>query len=194
MELQKMKSIYEHIKMYAADKSELAGARHASQYSFYAGELIQCLAEDGLIDHPATDDITSTIEAVIVVYRQMGGYLATADNTKKSEVKQAFKSSEAYLTLCAALQNQSEARFVLEDTGGDNYVTGIAPLSDGGYRVNGTNCRNEPRFIDVHPDGTITGYGGSLDLGIVGNQMARQLENILDHFNYQPENTPFNRP
>ncbi|MFO9495377.1 hypothetical protein SDB35_14925, partial [Legionella pneumophila serogroup 1] len=51
------------------------------------------------------------------------------------------------------------------------------------YIVNGHNNKNEPRSIQIHPDGTIKNYLGNSELvGYVEKQMKANLEAILKHF------------
>lgn len=74
--------------------------------------------------------------------------------------------------------------FVLKDQYGDNYVDGIKPI-EGGFRVEGRNCKNEARFIDIFDDGKKCGYNNNPNLGIVEKQMYSNRTKIFEHFNEQ---------
>ncbi|MFO9704431.1 hypothetical protein SDC03_06845 [Legionella pneumophila serogroup 1] len=68
------------------------------------------------------------------------------------------------------------------DMGEGNKVTSVEKRGEI-YIVNGHNNKNEPRSIQIHPDGTIKNYLGNSELvGYVEKQMKANLEAILKHF------------
>jgi hypothetical protein len=69
----------------------------------------------------------------------------------------------------------------LTDFKGDNYVTGIEVLDDGGYKINGHNSTKQPRFIVIDKTGKVTGFNGSI-LGAVEKQMYAHRAAIFEHF------------
>ncbi|CZH73290.1 Uncharacterised protein [Legionella pneumophila] len=68
------------------------------------------------------------------------------------------------------------------DMGEGNKVTSVEKRGEI-YIVNGHNNKNEPRSIQIHPDGSIKNYlGDSKLVGYVEKQMKANLEAILKHF------------
>ncbi|MCZ4805697.1 hypothetical protein O6C85_08715 [Legionella pneumophila] len=68
------------------------------------------------------------------------------------------------------------------DMGEGNKVTSVEKRGEI-YIVNGHNNKNEPRSIQIHPDGSIRNYLGNSELvGYVEKQMKANLEAILKHF------------
>ncbi|MFO9373514.1 hypothetical protein SDA76_12750 [Legionella pneumophila serogroup 2] len=68
------------------------------------------------------------------------------------------------------------------DMGEGNKVTSVEKRGEI-YIVNGHNNKNQPRSIQIHPDGSIRNYLGNSELvGYVEKQMKANLEAILKHF------------
>ncbi|WP_061512449.1 hypothetical protein [Legionella pneumophila] len=68
------------------------------------------------------------------------------------------------------------------DMGEGNRVTSVEKRGEI-YIVNGHNNKNEPRSIQIHPDGSIKNYLGDSNLvGYVEKQMKANLDAILKHF------------
>ena len=80
----------------------------------------------------------------------------------------------------------SPGEFRIADSSGDNFATGVCLSKDeDGYIISGRNGAGQQRFIQVHADGSITGFNGH-ELGYAEAQLARFKDSILLHFKFEP--------
>ncbi|WP_131740591.1 hypothetical protein [Legionella busanensis] len=89
----------------------------------------------------------------------------------------------------SAVSRPMLTKFTIKDPHGDNYVTSVEPYN-GGYRINGENCRGEPRSLIIDKNGIPHGHTAGR-LSIVERQMFKNKDQILAHFHISsPSQSP----
>ncbi|MGQ3889488.1 hypothetical protein ACQUW5_10700 [Legionella sp. CNM-1927-20] len=136
--------------------------------------------------------------ALIENGRIKGVQLTTPQGSKQSQIKisnqQVYQAYENFRklkkqTMSPMSQPPTQIKYsgalVLKNHRGDNYVTSVDTLSDGSYRINGLNCRGEPRSITIDKTGKARGFHNTF-LTPAEMQMYQERKAIFTHFNIDP--------
>ncbi|WP_131781759.1 hypothetical protein [Legionella gresilensis] len=149
--------------------------------------LFFCDKELGKVKPLSNSTLTEIYSAIAMIdeFKASGTNIvvATCSPTNENNVKKVMVRTDMPTTsIPSAPKNNSKpvTTFTLRDPYGDNYVTSIEPFN-GGYRINGENCRGEPRSIIIDQNGCPHGHTPGR-LSIVERQMFENRDKILAHF------------
>lgn len=199
--------IAEWLKTYI-DTKATEGGRHGSQNAFFSTEILKALNKAGLGDYDFSENerpelIKEKIMGVALRFRQKYGYdraRAAAeypDSDLKNELHEfIFNHTTPLIKFAgkscgffhAAAGGAAIEPLKIKDPEGDNYATSVEKLSDGSYKIHGTNKDGDPRAVTVQADGSVSGRNGpGKPLGVVETQLYTLRKSILEHFNVSTE-------